>query len=122
MKLLSVLLLALSFNVYSQSAEQTRDRLAIDALAKTAHLLSMLDLRCSETSDCMVLPMGTKACGGPTSYLVTSRMHRFLDEIEELSSKVTDKEKEYNDRYRVGSDCSIMSPPAVVCRNKICSR
>lgn len=122
MKLLSVLLLAFSFNAFSQSVEQSRDRLAIDALAKTAHLLSKLDLRCAEASDCMVIPMGTKACGGPTSYLVTSRLHRYLDEIEELSSKVTDKEKEYNDRYRVGSDCSIMSPPIVECRNKICSR
>lgn len=122
MKLFTALLLTFSFNAFSQSYEQTRDRLSIDVLAKTTHALSKLDLRCSDKNDCMVFPMGTKSCGGPSSYIVTSKEHRYLTEIEELAIKVTDKEKEYNERYRVISNCTVMTPPEVACRDQICTR
>lgn len=122
MKILLTALFLISFNSFAQSVEQTRDRLAIDVLAKSTHALSKLDLRCSDKSDCMIFPMGTRSCGGPSSYVVTSKDHKYLNDIEELANKVTDKEKEYNERYRVISICTVLMPPNVECHDNKCTR
>ncbi|WP_052354163.1 hypothetical protein [Flectobacillus major] len=71
--------------------------------------------------DCRVIPMGAKACGGPTQYLVYS-----VSKVDEklLVAKVqayTDFQKELNKKYNRMSDCMILSPPVVNCVNGLCT-
>lgn len=121
MKFLLSALVFVSFNSYSQSSEETRDRLTINLLAKTAHAVAHLDLSCKTASDCSIIPMGSKPCGGPTSYIITSVNHRYFKDIEELASKVSEKEKDFNERYGRISNCSILYPPEVKCVENKCS-
>ena len=121
MKYFCVLLITLSFNSYAQSTEETRDRLSISLLAKATHAIARLDLSCKQASECSIIPMGSKPCGGPTSYVVTSVNHRYLSDIEELASKVSEKEKDFNERYGRISNCSILYPPEVKCLENKCS-
>lgn len=120
MKILLSALILVSFNSFAQSSQETRDRLSISLLAKATHAIARLDLSCNEASECSVIPMGSKPCGGPTSYIVTSVNHRYLSDIEELASKVSEKEKDFNQRYGRISNCSILYPPEVKCLENKC--
>lgn len=122
MKFLALFLLTFSLNSFSQSTNETRDRLTINLLAKAAHAIANLDLSCDQTSDCAIIEMGSKPCGGPTSYIVTSVNHRYYTDIEELANKVSVKEKDFNDRYGRISNCSIISPPRIECLKNKCSK
>lgn len=54
-------------------------------------------------------PMGSKACGGPKSYIAYPKKLEtsLLPKIESYNNK----EKEFNTKYGITSDCSIIAEP-----------
>jgi len=76
---------------------------------------------CSENTDCDYIAFGSKACGGPTSYLVYSTSIN----VELLKEKVVaynEKEAMFNKKWGVFSDCMMVSPPtSVACVSGKCS-
>ena len=78
------------------------------------------DRSCIDPSACASLPLGSKPCGGPWTYLVYSKER--VAEVE-LLAKVTQLgvyEGEYNREYRVLSTCDLAQPANPGCVNGVC--
>ncbi|MCF6181238.1 hypothetical protein [Lutibacter sp.] len=76
---------------------------------------------CSENTNCDFIAFGSKACGGPKSYLIYSTSIN----VELLKEKVAEynlKEDLYNKKWGIFSDCTVVSPPtSVECINGKCT-
>ncbi|MCX2742779.1 hypothetical protein OO013_02815 [Mangrovivirga sp. M17] len=70
---------------------------------------------CSDPSEWLITPIGSKACGGPTHYLpysIQSDTTLFLELVEKYKLR----QLEFNKKYRIYSDCAVPSNPSdVVC-------
>src|SRR2546422_474970 len=89
---------------------QLTDRATLDALYQAIRDLTQ-NRTCQDTSECAALPLGSKPCGGPWTYLVYSKST--VDEVE-LQAKVLHLaayEAQYNQEHRVFSDCSLAVAP-----------
>lgn len=78
------------------------------------------DRTCSDPSACSSLPLGSKACGGPQTYLVYSKER--VNETE-LLAKVTQLgvyEGEYNREHSVYSTCNLANPANPACVDGVC--
>lgn len=75
---------------------------------------------CSENSDCEFIAFGSKACGGPKTYLAFSTSIN----VELLQQKVATYnalENSFNKKWGIISDCSVVMPPtSVACINGKC--
>jgi hypothetical protein len=121
MKLLISLLILLSANsTYAQFSQEQRDRIALQKLSAKLHEMAEANLSCEADSDCLLYPAGSKACGGPTQYIIASTKNEYLPYVEYLAKLLTEKEHQFNARYHVISDCSLRMPPVPVCEAKIC--
>lgn len=97
-----------------------------DDLAELNNLKEEIELLvdsgvCSENSDCDSIAFGSKACGGPKTYLVFSTSIN----VELLQQKVETYnalENSFNKKWGIISDCSMPSPPTKVeCINGKCT-
>jgi hypothetical protein len=82
------------------------------AIAKTAG--------CAKASECRTAPVGTRACGGPRTYIVycaastdTVALFRKLRELERV-------EKAYNEKSGMMSTCEFRMPPKAVLTGGSC--
>jgi hypothetical protein len=117
--LFSLLLCFCCLNSFSQ--DQASERARLDKLIANLHQLTELSLACHASKDCRLLPVGDRACGGPSSYAATSKNNPELSKIESLNRDIKQDEKEFNRRYRVISICEVEPTPEVVCVQLRCS-
>ncbi|HXH30373.1 MAG TPA: hypothetical protein VNJ01_06150 [Bacteriovoracaceae bacterium] len=117
---LSMFALTLTTGAWAQSGNQVRDRAAIDQLFSTTKGLSASDLSCSKTTDCTAMELGSKACGGPSDFVVASKKNKNLEEVSYLAQRTVDRENDYNVSYNVISDCMLRLPPEVSCQANVC--
>ena len=117
--LLAIIALTFSVMTHAQDA-QTRDANAIKALIESATLLANADLSCDLDFDCEVVAIGARACGGPSSYIVTSKNNLNLNEVEFIALKTQEKQREFNRNYGRISICSIVMPPQTKCVKNLC--
>lgn len=96
-----------------------------DDLAELYNLKEEIELLvdsgvCSENSGCNYIAFGSKACGGPKTYLVFSTSIN----VELLQQKVATYnalENSFNKKWGIISDCSVVLPPtSVKCINGKC--
>jgi Fe-S-cluster containining protein len=76
---------------------------------------------CTGSDDCKTMAMGSKACGGPTSYIIYALSKTDEKQLSEKVKQYTDFEKELNIKYNRTSDCLFLSPPTVDCLNGVCA-
>jgi hypothetical protein len=76
---------------------------------------------CTGGDNCRSMAMGSKACGGPTSYLIYSLTKTDEKLLSEKVKQYTDLEKEINIKYNRVSDCRFLMPPMVDCLNGVCA-
>jgi hypothetical protein len=121
--LFAALLLSISAHAFSQSRhqQQQRDRLAISALIKSIQVLAEADLTCTSNFDCLMVNVGSRSCGGPSGYILTSARNDNLGEIEFLSRSSEFKERVFNQKYEIMSTCEVRFPPVPSCQNFVCS-
>jgi len=70
---------------------------------------------CTVDEECAILPVGSRACGGPSSYVAYSLTSSNQDEIHSLSTLTTSLEKKYNHQNGIMSMCMILPEPTAVC-------
>lgn len=73
-------------------------------------------VRCTNSAEWKITPMGSKACGGPTQYIAyhQSVEATFLD----LVTQYTKLQAEYNKKHNIVSDCLLVAEPrGVVCES-----
>ena len=76
--------------------------------------------QCSEAYSCASVGIGSKPCGGNWEYLVYSTS---IDEQSflEKADRLYQLEKAYNEKYGIGSDCMVVSPPDdIICEDGKC--
>ncbi len=83
--------------------------------------VSARDLSCAQDSDCVALAKGSKACGGPTSYVVASNKSADFASLEALIAEFTRQEHQDNIDGNAMSTCSYEVAPAVACANHACA-
>ena len=76
---------------------------------------------CTNGDGCRTMPMGAKACGGPTNYVIYSLSKTDEKQLMEKVKQYTDFQKELNIKYNRTSDCLFLSPPKVDCLNGVCT-
>jgi hypothetical protein len=76
---------------------------------------------CTGGDNCRAMAMGSKACGGPTSYIIYSSSKTDEKLLSEKVKQYTDLEKEINIKYNRVSDCRFLLPPTVDCLNGVCA-
>ncbi|WP_228372456.1 hypothetical protein [Chryseobacterium daeguense] len=68
--------------------------------------------KCADANEWTFAPIGSKACGGPQSYIAYPKKMEaeILPKIEDYTEKV----KAFNKKYNVVSDCMMIMPPTSV--------
>ncbi|MDP2068462.1 MAG: hypothetical protein Q8K04_05805 [Lutibacter sp.] len=109
----TIVLLAIVFGCTSTTELGKEDDLAeLTSLQEEIELLVNSGV-CSENSDCNYIAFGSKACGGPKTYLVFSTSIN----VELLQQKVETYnalENSFNKKWGIISDCSVPTPPVNV--------
>lgn len=80
------------------------------------------DLSCTQDTDCEAVAYGSRACGGPSGYIVASTLNAHYDEILDLADKLTEKEMQYNVINNIISTCEFMMPPTPHCVSNTCQK
>ena len=93
--------------IFSSSREKDLEELA--NLKKEIDELSA-QVTCTNAADWKFIALGDKACGGPTGYVAYSTK---IDETAFLKkiNFYTDKQKAFNIKWSIISDCSLILPP-----------
>lgn len=119
-KFVILLAFTLSSFTFAQANQREQDARAISDLVEAAKLLAGTNLECQDSTDCVVLEVGSRACGGPAGHLISSKKNQNLPELEYLGQQSSLKEAEFNLKYRVLSICSVKIPPQVGCIRAQC--
>lgn len=95
----------------------------MDQLGKELEALRTFDRSCARASDCMAVPTGHKPCGGPSSFLVTSKNNPKAGQLKAKAEEFTALIQAYQQEFEsgMGSTCSVEGPPPFACRDKICT-
>lgn len=75
---------------------------------------------CSDDAQCHTLALGTRACGGPESYLPWSSAHTAQAEIQALGERYKEERRAANDASGAISTCRFTPDPGAVCRAGSC--
>jgi hypothetical protein len=75
---------------------------------------------CTSDSQCQVLPIGAKACGGPASYLAFSTASSDAAELRALAERYHGEQQASNQRSGMISNCRVVPTPVAACRANTC--
>ena len=89
-----------------------------DTLGQIRSLIGAAE--CSSDSQCQVLPVGARACGGPASYLAWSSAKTDSGQLQALAERYKAEQQASNERSGRISTCIAIAPPAVACRAGAC--
>lgn len=75
---------------------------------------------CDGVNSCDYIAVGSKACGGPKTYLLfSSSIDR--QNLQDLVKNYNQAEADYNQKYGITSDCMFVTPPdSIECVNGKC--
>lgn len=65
---------------------------------------------CTDPNEFKIVPIGSKACGGPTGYIAFRKIPNNQPYFEEVE-RYTKTQEAFNKKWGVVSDCSIVNPP-----------
>lgn len=71
------------------------------------------DAAAKRPEQCRAIPLGSKACGGPQSFLVYSTAVSNERRLQELARQYAEAEEKYNRVTGAVSTCSFLMPPEV---------
>ena len=75
---------------------------------------------CTSDSQCQVLPIGAKACGGPAGFLAWSNAKTSAGELQALAERYKTEQQAGNDSSGRISNCRVLTPPPAACRANTC--
>jgi hypothetical protein len=76
---------------------------------------------CVDRSQCRVMPLGAKPCGGPWSYLIYSTATTDSARLAAAVTKYTSYQTDLNRKLGLVSDCQFVPPPQVDCVSGQCA-
>ncbi|WP_368485602.1 hypothetical protein ABZP26_00250 [Pseudoalteromonas sp. SD03] len=78
------------------------------------------DKQCSTSSQCKVSAVGSRACGGPSDYIVYSTQSAPQEQVSALSDTITQLESTYNAQKGMMSICQHLTVPSTQCVENKC--
>ncbi len=78
------------------------------------------DKQCSTSSQCKVNAVGSRACGGPSDYIVYSTQSASQEQVSALSDTITQLESTYNAQTGMMSICQHLTAPSTQCVENKC--
>lgn len=101
---------------------QTQEQPTRENIQKAHQQLQALtaDPQCDSSAQCKVLAVGSRACGGPSSYLVYSNKTANEQAVEQLSKKITSLESQFNAENSMVSICQHLMTPGAQCVENKC--
>jgi hypothetical protein len=121
MKLLAVIMtLVAVFGPFDCDTQRSQER----DLAKLTEMEAQIDAligeaKCTDGAQCKVVVFGAKPCGGPWKYKIYSKA-TVSTELAKYVDAYNAFNRELNSRYGFISDCGLVTPPAVMCRDGRC--
>lgn len=88
---------------------QQADREKLSALVKEIETLASAEI-CTNASDWSYVAIGSKPCGGPSSYIAYPK--KLETEILQKITHFTQLQSAYNTKYGLMSDCMMVQPPS----------
>lgn len=76
--------------------------------------------RAKRLSQCRVIALGAKACGGPKSYLIYSNLQTNENKLKRLVDQYNSLEEKINKETNAMSDCMFIEEPKAVLVNGMC--
>lgn len=121
LKILALSLMLQSFQC-SDSEGSSGDITAAQLETKKQEIQNYINsFNCSESVGCNFIAFGSKACGGPKTYLLFSNSVN-LTKLQEMVKTYNEMDESYNIQTGAVSDCMFVSPPTEVkCVNGICT-
>ncbi len=94
--------------------------LAGDALAAEASLLQRIaaevgEARCTATADCRTLAIGSKACGGPASWIAWSATTSDGEQLQAWAQELAQRQRQRAEAEGMVSTCSVVPDPGARC-------
>jgi hypothetical protein len=77
---------------------------------------------CSDDAHCLAIPIGAKACGGPSAYVVYFWESTDQESLFELAQAATDAELAFNSENNISSNCGYWYAPTLACQDSTCVR
>ncbi|WP_138542759.1 hypothetical protein [Pseudoalteromonas ruthenica] len=78
------------------------------------------DKSCDSASQCKVVAVGSRACGGPSQYLVYSSKSADPQQVSALANSLAAQESQLNAEKGMMSICQHLTRPAAQCKLKQC--
>jgi uncharacterized phage infection (PIP) family protein YhgE len=112
-----------------ENKAQVKEKLAKNALKGSVESIKVsvdklkaliADPQCDTTEQCKTLPVGSRACGGPSSFVVYSDKTADESELTALSAKITEYERNLNAKNDMASICQHLSAPVTQCIENTC--
>jgi len=88
--------------------------------AKTELNSLIADNQCDTSEQCRVTPVGSRACGGPSSFAVYSTKTANETDVLAQSKKITSLESHYNAQNEMMSICQHLTTPSTQCVENKC--
>ncbi len=79
------------------------------------------DASCENPSQCRVLPIGSRPCGGPAKYIAYSILNTDVKRLKVLAQQHRVTQRQINRIKKLVSTCEMVLQPPVACVNKHCS-
>ena len=77
---------------------------------------------CDNSLQCEVVAAGSRACGGPSHYMIYSTKHTAREKALDIASALTKYESIYNAQNDMQSICAMLTKPSTQCTNNKCVR
>ena len=102
----------------SNSPENSSDSSNKDLYSQIQELANVEG--CTSSSDCALLPVGNKPCGGPESYMPYSKTNSDVAQLQKLGQQYSEMRKQYNKDNQVMGNCVMTPKPQVSCLRNQC--
>lgn len=108
----------------NQPTQKKQTPISLAELSKLQRDISQLisNKSCNSSSDCKLVALGARACGGPETYEVYSKLHTNEKKLSELASQLEELQKAYNEKNQVASICMMEPKPSFSCSQNICKK
>lgn len=93
------------------TGDQAVDQKMLDRLRTEAHALAHVD-GCSAASECAVIAIGERACGGPEEHIVYCPRSTDVAALKRKAAEIASAQRAFNRRYQLMSTCELRVAPA----------
>lgn len=91
--------------------------------AEITRLMQENKVPCKISLDCEALPLGNRACGGPSEFLIISKgtKSKIQDSLSDLTKSIDEMDRTANSEQGLMGTCEAMEKPELTCQSGSCT-